>query len=124
MMHDSTYEVLNQILDSDEGIRFAGFVDRNRRLVMHAYHEGIEPLLTEKEAVKSTFLTTIKMTMREPFEEKLDRVEYSLTVYEKVKRVTIPVNKQGLLLLISTERSADHEMILAKKVMPMIAAMQ
>lgn len=124
MMHDSTYDVLNQILDSDDGIRFAGFVDKNRRLVMHAYHEGIEPLLTEKEAQKSTFLTTIKMTMMEPFEEKLGRAEYSLTVYEKVKRLTIPVKKQGLLLLISTERSADHERILEQKVLPIIAAMQ
>lgn len=124
MMHDNTFDVLNQILDSDSGIRFVGFVDKNGRLVMHAYHEGTTPLLTSKEAEKSTFLTTLKMTMREPFEEKLGRVEYAVTVYEKVKRLTIPVRKQGLLLLVSMERLSDHEKILDEKIKLMLAMLQ
>lgn len=124
MMHDNTFDVLNGILDSDDGIRFAGFVDKNGRLVMHAYHDGTEPLLTEKEAEKSTLLATIKMAMREPLEDKLGRVEYTVSVYEKVKRLTIPVRKQGLLLLISTERSSDHEKILSEKIFPMLSLLQ
>jgi hypothetical protein len=124
MMHDNTFDVLNQILDSDSGIRFAGFVDKNGRLVMHAYQEATRPLLTSKETEKSTLLTTLKMTMREPFEEKLGKVEYSLTVYEKVKRLTIPVRKQGLLLLVSMERSSNHEKILEEKIKPMLAPLQ
>lgn len=123
-MHDNTYDVLNGILDSDDGIRFAGFVDKNGRLVMHAYHDGTAPLLTEKEAEKSTLLATIKMAMREPLEDKLGRVEYTVSVYEKVKRLTIPVRKQGLLLLISTERSSDHEKILSEKIFPMLSLLQ
>lgn len=124
MMHDNTFDVLNQILNSDSRIRFAGFVDKNGRRVMHAYQEGTRPLLTSKEAEKSTFLTTLKMTMREPFEEKLGRGEYSLTVYEKVKRLMIPVRKQGLLLLVSMERSSNHEKILDEKIRPMLAMLQ
>jgi hypothetical protein len=124
MMHDNTYDVLNGILDSDSRIRFAGLVDKNGRLIMHAYNEGVLPLLTDKEAEKSTLLTTIKMAMREPLEEKLGRVEYSVTVYEKVKRITIPVRKHDLLLLISTERLTDHEKLLAEKVFPMLAMLQ
>lgn len=56
MMHDSTFDVVNSILDFDDAIRFAGFVDKKGRLVMHAYHEGTAPLLTEKEAEKSRSL--------------------------------------------------------------------
>lgn len=62
--------------------------------------------------------------MRESLEEKLGEVEYNVTVYKRVKCLTIPVKKQGLLLLISTERYCDHEKILSERVLPMLAALQ
>jgi hypothetical protein len=51
-------------------------------------------------------------------------LEYNVTIYKRVKCLTIPVRKQGLLLLISTERYCDHEKILSEKVLPMIARLQ
>jgi hypothetical protein len=124
MMHDSAYDALNQILESDSSIRFAGLVDGNGRLILHGCRSGIVPLLSPGEAETSVVQAVLKMGTEKVFEEKLGRIEYVLTVYPKVKRVTVPLREPDLFLLISIEASCDHEKVMREKVFPALRSSQ
>ena len=64
-----------------------------------------------------------KISTDQSMEERLGRVEYSMTVHESVKRITTPIRGHDLLLLISTERASDHEKII-QKVLPLVDMMR
>lgn len=63
----------------------------------------------------------LKISTDQSMEERLGRVEYSMTVHESVKRITMPIKRHDLLL-ISTERTSDHEKII-QKVLPLVDMM-
>lgn len=122
MMQDNTYDILNQVLESDASVRFAGVVDKKGRLIVHGYKKGIAPKLSEKEVERSIVQAILKISTDQSMEERLGRVEYSMTVHESVKRITMPIMGHDLLLLISAERTSDHEKII-QKVLPLIDMM-
>jgi len=101
-----------QILEIDKTIRFVGIADISTELVMSEYRKGITPLLPGKESEMSLFQSVMRMDSREGEEEKLGKTIYAFTVYEKVKRATIPLH-DNYKLMISFETSANHEAIIS-----------
>jgi len=61
----------------------------------------------------SLFQSVMRMDSREGEEEKLGKTIYAFTVYEKVKRATVPLH-DNYKLMISFETSANHEAIISK----------
>ncbi len=62
------------------------------------------------------------MSTRRLMEEKLGKTIYSITLYEKVKRVVIPIGKDGnFILMVSFDNEADHDSIIRNKIMPLIS---
>ena len=102
-----------QILELDKTIRFVGIADISTELVMSEYRKGVTPLLPGKESEMSLFQSVMRMESREGEEEKLGKTIYAFTVYEKVKRATIPLH-DNYKLMISFDISADHESIISK----------
>jgi len=102
-----------QILELDKTIRFVGIADISTELVMSEYREGVTPLLPGKESEMSLFQSVMRMESREGEEEKLGKTIYSFTVFEKVKRATIPLH-DNYKLMVSFDTSADHESIISK----------
>lgn len=74
----------------------------------------------------------IRMSMRKTLEEKFGKTIYSVTVYEKLKRVTIVLfnnsvqkdegndDSEALLLMVSFEKDSDPETIITKKILPFL----
>lgn len=115
--------MLNQVLESDGSVRFAVIVDNIGRLIVHGYKKGIALILSKKEVERSIVQAILKMSTDQSMEEMLGKVEYSVTVYKKVKRITTPIKRHDLLLLISAERKSEHEKII-QNVPPLIKAMR
>jgi hypothetical protein len=61
------------------------------------------------------------MNTRKDFESNLGKPLYSFTLYQKVKRVTIPLeNKEYPILMASFDVEADHDNIIVNKILPLI----
>lgn len=63
----------------------------------------------------------MRMSIRKTLEGKLGKTVYATAVYQKVKRATIPMyedNKADTILMISTEKEAELEVIIAHKILP------
>ncbi|MGI0048168.1 MAG: hypothetical protein ACREAW_01385 [Nitrososphaera sp.] len=54
-------------------------------------------------------------------EDKHGKTIFSMTFYEKVKRMAIPIGEDGeYMLLVSFDHAADHESIIWKKIMKVV----
>ena len=116
-------DVCNNILDLDKMIRFAGIASMRRTIVSSKYRTGLVPLLTQEETLESVEHSILRMDTRRLIEAKLGKTIYSITLYEKVKRVGIPLGKDGdFVLMVSFDNEADHDSIIRNKIMPLVSS--
>ncbi len=111
-------EFCRQILDLDNTIRFAGVSDTEGKLIVKECRKGIVPLLSKEEEESSLRQASIRMASRKALEPKIGKTIYAFAFYEKVKRATIPLGGD-LILLVSFDIQADYEPIILIKIIPL-----
>jgi hypothetical protein len=116
--------ICDQVLHSDNSIRFVGIPNKMGKLVVSRYRNGLVPLITEQEIEILAIESVLRMNTRKDFESKFGKPIYSFTLYEKVKRATITLqdknSEENPVLMISFDREADHDSIIMNKILPII----
>ena len=107
-----------QILELDKTIRFVGIANLKGKLIAQEYRKGLRSLLTKEESELSAMQSIIRMGTRKVLEEKIGKTIYAFASYEKVKRVTIPLD--DAILMISFDIVANHDSIILDKILPLI----
>ena len=111
----------------DGGIRFAGIASPDGEIIATEYRDSLAPLLTREESELSIMQSLIRMSTRRTLENKLGKTLYALAVYQKIKRATISLFEDGgkcdSYLVLSFDSAADHEAIIAGKVLPFLKLM-
>ena len=95
------------ILNLDPKVRFAGICDDTGEIKYGGQREGIKNLLSPEETKKSNLQTLARWGLRNALVTKTGKGIYSMAEYEKIKRITIPLENDHLLL-VTTEVEADH----------------
>jgi hypothetical protein len=75
--------------------------------------DGVETHLDSFETTESMSDAVLRMEQRQKYSQKIGNVYYVLAKYDEVNRVTIPLGKDGLIML-STEPEAECELIAEK----------
>ena len=99
------------ILDIDPQVRFAGVCDHTGGIKHGGHAEGIQNLLSAEETKRSNLQALARWGLRNTLAPKIGYGKYSMTEYEKIKRITIPLKGEHLLL-VTTEVRADHVKII------------
>jgi hypothetical protein len=106
------YERLcKDILNLDPKIRFAGICDETGETKYGGQREGVRNLLSPEETKKSNLQALARWGLRNALAPKIGKGRYSMAEYEKIKRITAPLENYHLLL-VSTEVEADHGRII------------
>ncbi|MGI9566534.1 MAG: hypothetical protein ACR2LL_05920 [Nitrosopumilus sp.] len=99
--------LLNMLMDFNKSIRFAAIYDKKGQILWHSQREGVKNIVPYEET-KQTLLRTIPA-----WEENLKVTNdvgsglYSITSYEKIKRISIPLDDEKLLFIsINNELSS------------------
>ncbi len=101
---------------------YASLVDALKKMLGKENAALVVRYLEQENAVVVSIVDAIlKISTDQSMEERLGRVEYSMTVHENVKRITMPIRRHDLLL-ISTKHISDHEKII-QKVLPLVDIM-
>ena len=74
--------------------------------------EGIQNLLFPDETKRSNLQALARWALRNTLSPKVGKGRYAMAEYEKVKRITIPLEDNSHLLLVTTEVNADHTRII------------
>jgi hypothetical protein len=103
-----------EILDLDPKIRFAGVCDDTGETRFGGQRDGVKNLLSPEETKKSNLQALARWALRNALSPKVGKGKYAMAEYEKVKRITIPLDDYSHLLLVTTEVNADHDRIIDK----------
>jgi hypothetical protein len=104
-------KICKDIMDLDPNIRFAGICDETGDTKYGGMREGLTSLLSSEETRKSNQQALGRWGLRNALTPKTGKGRYAMAEYEKIKRVTIPLN-ENYLLLVSMEVETDHNRIL------------
>lgn len=101
------------ILALDPKIRFAGVCDETGEIKYGGQRDGLANLLTAEETKRSNLQALARWGLRNSLAPKVGKGKYAMAEYEKIKRITAPLDNDHLLL-VTTEVDADHQNVIAK----------
>jgi hypothetical protein len=101
----------NDILNLDPKVRYAGICDDTGEIKYGGQREGIKNLLSPEETKKSNLQALARWGLRNALSPKTGKGKYAMAEYEKLKRITVPLEGDHLLL-VTTEADADHGKII------------
>jgi len=108
-------KICSAILGLEPQIRAVLIYHINGELLGGGMREGIDSYLPTEEITKSTLNTILRWKTRELLYPFLGVGKYSLTEYEKIKRISFPLSS-STLLIVSTETEVDHNAIIKKNI--------
>jgi hypothetical protein len=112
-------KICNEILDLNESIRFVALANSMGKMIAAKFRPGVQALLAKEEIEDNIIKAVLRMKTREDYERKLGKTIYTFSLYDKVKRASIPLNQENYsLLMISFNVEADHDSIILQKLLP------
>jgi hypothetical protein len=104
-------KLCKDILDIDPKIRYAGVCDDTGETKYGGQRQGVQNLLSPEETKRSNLQALARWALRNALAPKIGKGKYALAEYEKLKRITVPLENYHLLL-VTTEIEADHQKII------------
>src|SRR6187200_2049668 len=99
------------IMNLDQKVRFAAVCDDSGEIKYGGQREGISNLLSPEETKRSNIQALARWSLRNSLSSKIGKGQYAMAAYEKIKRITIPLENDHLLL-VTTEVDVDHGRII------------
>ena len=104
-------EICKALLKIDPSIRYVGIIDENK--IVFRKRAGMYSLLNTSENLKSAHHALMRWQSRRIFVRQFGMPLYAMAEYPLVKRVTMQL-KGNTLLLVSMDKDAPHDKIIKK----------
>jgi hypothetical protein len=92
-------KVLENVMHTDSQIRYATIFDNEGNEISTRVRDGIEPFLDELDTKDTLRYAANAWKIRRSFEPKIGKGRYVLAVYQKLRRLTMPVGDRYLLMV-------------------------
>ena len=109
MIKQDLEAISDKILSMNSKVRFVEIVYRDETCIK--MRQGLDSLLSTKETEESIDGALVRWETRKKMAHKLGEPVYAMAEYKKVKRITIPINDDGLIL-VSIDSTGFHEVLL------------
>ena len=117
------YDEKCKALLKEPEIRFAGIINKQGRLVLGGFKEGLVPYENDETKLQAFYNFVSKASIRKEFDESLGPINYIAARRDKAVLVSFPFPISQILLLISAEPSINIE-DLAKKVVEIFTSVK
>ncbi|PWU79902.1 MAG: hypothetical protein DLM72_14975 [Candidatus Nitrosopolaris wilkensis] len=104
-------KLCQQVMALDPKVRFAGVCDDTGEILYGGQREGVKDLLSREETRRSNLQALARWGLRYTLASKIGRGQYAMAEYENIKRITVPLDNDHLLL-VTTEVDVDHGKII------------
>jgi len=101
----------DEIMNLDPNVRFAVVLNRNGERIYGDYRENLKHFLTPDELNMVIYHACQRWEGRKHLAHKIGKALYSMTEYEKVKRISFPIDENHMML-ISIDTFVDHTKII------------
>ncbi len=103
--------IIENIMNLDKKIRFSVICDMYGNIVLSRHREGLENFLTEDETKDTLQYSVEALRIRHKHENKIGNGLFALVEYEKLRRLTIPLSHERLLLITLDNSENDLTII-------------
>jgi len=97
----------------DSTIRYAVIQNSSGEKLFGGFKVGISPILNSDELKMMHYYAGQRWQTRKNIEHKLGNTRYAMAEYDKLKRITFPIDEKHLLMM-TTEVNANHTNIIDK----------
>jgi len=104
---------LHRLFDLDANIRFAAVANKSGEILAKGSKSNTNLFLTPEETQETIHHAINAWSSREKHYEKIGQGLYTLAVYEKLRRATIPL-PSGNLLLVTIDNAGGQQQIMEK----------
>ena len=104
-------ELFNKVSNLDSSIRYAVILTNTGEKIFGGYRDGVEPMLDKDELKMIHFYAGQRWGTRKNLAHKIGMAKYAMAEYDKLKRMTFPIDDKHLLL-ITTEVESEHQKII------------
>ncbi|MFB5611160.1 MAG: DUF6659 family protein [Nitrosopumilaceae archaeon] len=98
-VHSENQELLKKIVELDDTIRFGAICNKFGEITSKFPRDGVTLHLNDYETSKLLREACSSWHYRHQLSYKLGKGKFALAVYEKLIRLTIPIDQENLLLL-------------------------
>jgi hypothetical protein len=103
--------LVDRIMDLDGNIRHTRVCDMDGNVVCSRQRKGVMNLLTEEETRESLKYSVNSWKTRAQLAHKIGTGRYVLAVYEKLRRVTMPLGNDHLLLVSFDNKGGQMDIV-------------
>jgi len=108
------FDKLNaNVFKIDSSIRYSAIQNYGGEKICGGFRENISPILSTEELKMMHYYASQRWETRKNIEHKLGKTKYAMAEYEKLKRMTFPINEE-YMLMITTEINTDHTSVISK----------
>jgi len=100
--------LVDKILHSNKHIRFVAVCNMDGKIISSASNENVTNLLSQEETEKTLQRAVNSWKSRDELSNKTGKGEYVLAVYEKLKRITMPIDSKHLAY-VTFERDGSNQ---------------
>jgi len=102
---------LNVLINTNPNIRFAAICDMDGKILAQHSHKGMVNLVPIEETKKHLQRAVNSWKQRFELEESAGKGLYAIAIYEKIKRITIPIGRENLLFLTIENKGGESKVI-------------
>ncbi len=100
-------KLYGEVLAIDSKIRYAAIQNSVGEKIHGGFREGINPILNDDELKMMHYYASQRWQTRKNIEHKLGNTKYAMAEYDKLKRISFPIDEKHLLM-ITTEINSNH----------------
>jgi len=106
-------KLLTNVMGIDSTIRYAAIQNSDGKKISGGIRENISPILNDDEIKMMHYYASQRWQTRKNIEHKIGKTKYAMAEYDKLKRISFPMNEKYLLML-TTGINTDHTRVITK----------
>ena len=101
-------KLLNMIMKFDKVVRYAAVCNNDGKILWQSQREGVENILSADETKNTVKRAVSSWKSRNELTDKVGRGMYAVAAYEKIKRITVPLDNNHMLF-VSTDNTSTKD---------------
>jgi len=106
-------ELYADVMKINSAIRYAAIQNNAGEKICGGFRDNINPILSDDELKMMHYYASQRWQTRKNIEHKIGNAKYAMAEYDKLKRITFPIDEK-YLLMVTTEINSDHTQVIKK----------
>ena len=105
--------LFTDVMKIDSTIRYVAIQNHDGEKICGGFRKNVIPMLSNDELKMMHYYASQRWHTRKNIEHKIGKTKYAMAEYDKLKRITFPIDEKYLLIL-TTEINTDHTRVINK----------